>query len=114
MSDVIESPWVGVIMDIAQTRADWETAKEPEDRWYGDGFSDDLQDARKDARLGMLLQISEAQWLARPESWARLLTWLVNDTLFTTDLPMVRTKLLEIGAVVTAWVEDLDRRIPTK
>jgi hypothetical protein len=110
LSEIIEHPWVGVIMDIAQERYDLEEVKSPSQKWYGDGFRDDLIDLDSQPVLKYVIDASRQRWRSDKTSWSRLMTVIFNNAVTSQNPAMLRANLLELGAVVTAWIEDLDLR----
>jgi hypothetical protein len=108
--DTYEAPWVGVLLDIGANRADMESAAQTKDRrWFGEGYTDDLVDTKNPVNQ-KLLEISERQYESRPNSWARLLAFVCNNVLFSETPDMLEDNLIDLAAICTAWVEDINRR----
>lgn len=108
--EAYEAPWVGVLMDISEIRKDMEEiALSRQERWYGHNYTDDLLDGSLPA-YSRMLEISEHRYSTKPTSWSRALSFICNNTLFSPTPDMLRGNLVDLAALIVAWVEDLDRR----
>ena len=107
---VIESPAVGVLMDIGQTRIGLEKeAKEAGLNRFGEGYHDfigSVNNMTKDDWGQMAAGIVESD----PEAWAAIVRASLMMVQASESPGELRQNLKHHGALVVAWLEDLDGR----
>lgn len=107
---VVEESWVGILMDIGSARKSLdEVAKVRDERWYGEGWTDELMNPNIPA-YSRMLELSEMRWNERPNSWTRAISFTCNSVLFSQSPHMLREHLIDLAVITVAWIEDLDRR----
>lgn len=108
--ETFEAPWVGILMDIAKERHSMElAAKQRKQRWYGEGNIDELSNPDI-PYYSQLLEMSAQQFERKPTSWSRFLCFVTNNCVLSSSPELLRANLVDLAALCTAWIQDLDNR----
>lgn len=112
MSNVFESPHVGVLMDIGVRRIDLENeAKEidPEGR-FGQGYYDfppGYQPSQEDGDNMIVHLMTTA-----PNAWVNIVRAALVHISMAESHNDLKDRVLHLGTLMVAWAEDVEARTP--
>jgi hypothetical protein len=106
---VVESPHVGVLMDIGQKRIKIEKDAMAETGHGLSGYHDFIN-GMEDVTESDWRQMADQTIALDPQAWASVARASLMMTQASGDPQVLKDRLTHLGAIVVAWLEDVQNR----